>query len=116
VLLEMLISEVEKTSVFLVVLLSGEPSALSFIGSSGGRGVPKTLRRCLKGEGTVCAVEVALATCICECRPSLGCRGDVGDGTVKDPGSCDERAIPCGRRTDVSPLLTDALEAGSGHS
>jgi hypothetical protein len=53
-------------------------------------------------------VEVAVATCICECRASLGCRGDVGDGTVKDPGSYDERAIPCGRRMGVAPLLTDA--------
>jgi hypothetical protein len=39
-------------------------------------------------------VEVAVATCIYECRPSLGCRGDVGDGTVKDPRSCGDRAIP----------------------
>jgi hypothetical protein len=52
------------------------------------------------------AVEVAVATCICECRLSLGCRGDVGDRTVKDPRSCGERAIPCGRRTGVVPLLT----------
>jgi hypothetical protein len=53
------------------------------------------------------AVEVAVATCICECRPSLGCRSDVGDGMVKDPGSCDERAIPYGRCTGAVPLLTD---------
>jgi hypothetical protein len=52
------------------------------------------------------AVEVAVATCICECRPSLGCRGDIGDGTVKDPGSCGERAISCDRRAGVVPLLT----------
>jgi hypothetical protein len=84
--------------------LSGEPSALSFIESSGGRGVPKTLRQCLRGEGAVGVVEVAVATCICECQPSVGCRGD---GTVKDPGSCDERVIPCGQRTGVVPLLTD---------
>jgi hypothetical protein len=103
VLLEMLISEVEKTSVSLS--LFGEPSAFSFIESSGGRGVLKTLRRCLGGEGAVGAVEVAVATCICECQPSLGCRGDVGDRTVKDPTSCG-RAIPCGRHTGVVPLLT----------
>jgi hypothetical protein len=53
------------------------------------------------------AVEVAVATCIYECRPSLGCRSDVGDGTVKDPGSYDERAIPYGRCTGIVPLLTD---------
>jgi hypothetical protein len=79
VLLEMLISGVEKTSLF-VLLSSREPIALSFIGSSGGRGVPKTLRQCLRGEDAVGAVEVAIATCICECQPSLGCRGDVGTG------------------------------------
>jgi hypothetical protein len=115
VLLEMLISKVEKMYVFVVsssscscclvvvvvVPLSGEPSALPFIGSSGGRGVPKTLRRCLRGEGTVGAMEVAVATCICECQPSLGCRSDIGDETVKDPGSC-------GQRTGVVPLLTDS--------
>jgi hypothetical protein len=99
---EMLISEVEK----IFVPLPGEPSAFSFIESSGGRGVLKTLRRCLGGEGAVGAVEVVVATCICECRPTLGCRGDVGDRTVKDPGSCGERAIPCGRRADVDPLLS----------
>jgi hypothetical protein len=60
------------------------------------------------------AVEVAVATCICECQPSLGCRGDVGDGTVKDPGSCDERAIPCGRRTGVVPLLIDGARGRVG--
>jgi hypothetical protein len=73
---------------------------------SGGRGVLKTLRRYLGGEGTVGAVEVAVATCICEYWPSLGCHGDVDDGTVKDSGSCGERAIPCGRRAGVIPLLT----------
>jgi hypothetical protein len=52
-------------------------------------------------------MEVAVATCICECRPSLGCRGDVGDVIVKDPRSGDERAIPCGRHTGAAPLLTD---------
>jgi hypothetical protein len=47
-LLEMLISEVEKMSIF--VVLFGEPSALSFIESSEGREIPKTLRRCLRGK------------------------------------------------------------------
>jgi hypothetical protein len=37
--------------------------------------------------------------------PGVSC--DVGDGTVKDPGSCGECAIPCGRCTCVVPLLTD---------
>jgi hypothetical protein len=54
----------------------------------------------------VSAVEVAVATCICEGRSSLGCCGDVGDGTVKDLGSCGKRAIPCGRRAGAAPLLT----------
>jgi hypothetical protein len=60
------------------------------------------------------AVGVAVATCICECQPSLGCRGDVGDGTVKDPGSCGERAIPCGRRAGVVPLLTGGARGPVG--
>jgi hypothetical protein len=51
------------------------------------------------------AVEVAVATCVCECWSSLGCRDDVGDGTMKGPRSC-EHAIPCSRRADVVPLLT----------
>jgi hypothetical protein len=63
VLLEMLISEVEKMSIFVVPFFSsfGESSAFPFIGSSGGRGV---LRRCLGGEGTGSAIEVAVATCL----------------------------------------------------
>jgi hypothetical protein len=40
------------------------------------------------------SVEVAVVTCLDECWPSLGCRGDVGDGTTKDPRSCGGRAIP----------------------
>jgi hypothetical protein len=56
------------------------------------------------------AIEVAVATCICECQPSLGCRGDVGDGMVKDPRSCGERVIPYGRRAGVVPLLTDGAQ------
>jgi hypothetical protein len=40
------------------------------------------------------AVEVAVAACSGNGRPSPGCRGDVDDGTVKGPRSCVERAIP----------------------
>jgi hypothetical protein len=76
--------------------------------------VLKTLRRCLGGEGAVVSVEVAVATCICECRPSLGCRGDVGDGTAKDPVSYSGRAIPCCRRAGVVPLLTDGARGPVG--
>jgi hypothetical protein len=45
------------------------------------------------------AIEVAVAMCPCKGRPSLGCRGDVVDGTVKDPRSCGGCAIPCCHRT-----------------
>jgi hypothetical protein len=88
-------------------LSPGEPSALSFIVSSEGLGAPKTLRRCLRGESLMGAVEVAVAACSRNGRPSPGCRGDVDDGTVNDPGPCVERAIPCSRRVGVIPLLTD---------
>jgi hypothetical protein len=104
VLLEMLISEVEKISIF--VVLFAEPSALSFIESSEGQGISKTLRRCLRGEGSAGTAEVVVATCPSNGWPSPGCHGDVDDGTVKGPGSYGERAIPCGRRTGVIPLLT----------
>jgi hypothetical protein len=87
-------------------LSPGEPSAFPFIGSIGGRGIPKTLRWCLRGEGSASTIEVVVTTCPGNGQPSLGCCGDVGDGTVKDPRSCDERAIPCGRRADVIPWLT----------
>jgi hypothetical protein len=106
----MLISEVEK-SVYLfssvLYMPLGEPSALPFIWSSEGSGAHKTLRRCLIDEGSMGAVEVAVAACSGNGRPSLGCRGDVVDGTMNDPGSCVERAIPCSRRAGVIPLLTD---------
>jgi hypothetical protein len=52
------------------------------------------------------AVEVVVATCPYKCRSSLECHGDVGDGTVKDPGSYGERVIPCCRRMSVVLLLT----------
>jgi hypothetical protein len=48
------------------------------------------------------AVKGVVATC----RPSSECHDDVGDGTVKDPGSCGGRAIPYCRRAGVVPLLT----------
>jgi hypothetical protein len=84
----------------------GEPSALPFIGSSEGSGAPKTLRRCLRGEGPMGVVEVAVAVCSGDGQPSPVCRGDVDDGTVNDPGPCVERAIPCSRRAGAIPLLT----------
>jgi hypothetical protein len=90
-----------------IFLYPAEPSALSFIESSEGRGVSKTLRRCLRGEGSLGAVEVAVATCPGNGRPSPGRRVGVHDGTVKGSGSCGERAIPYGRRAGVIPLLTD---------
>jgi hypothetical protein len=52
------------------------------------------------------AIEVAVAACSGDGRPSPGCRGDVDDGTVNDPGPCVERAIPCSRRAGAIPLLT----------
>jgi hypothetical protein len=97
-----------------VGLLLENPLPFLFIGSSGGRGVLKTLRQCLGGEGAVDAIDVAVVTCICECRSFLGCRGDVGDGTMKDPGSCGERAIPYDRRTGVVPLLTGGARGLAG--
>jgi hypothetical protein len=51
-------------------------------------------------------VEVAIATCPGEGRPSLGCRGDVDDGTVKSPRSCGGWVISYSRRAGVVPLLT----------
>jgi hypothetical protein len=52
-------------------------------------------------------VEVAVATCPSNVRPSPGYRGDIDDGTVKGPGSCGEHAIPYGRCTGIVPLFTD---------
>jgi hypothetical protein len=46
-----------------------------------------------------------VATCPGACRPSLGRRGDVDDGTVKYPRCCIGRAISCGQRTGVVPLF-----------
>jgi hypothetical protein len=69
-------------------------SPLPFIGSSEDSGAPKTLRQCLRGEGSMGAVEVAVAACSGNGRPSPGCRGGVVNGTVNDPGPCVERAIP----------------------
>jgi hypothetical protein len=85
---------------------SCEPSASSFIEPGEGSAVPKTLGRCLGGEGPGGTVEVAVTTCPGNGRPSPGYGDDIDDGTVKGPGSCDKRAIPCGRRTGVGPLLT----------
>jgi hypothetical protein len=52
------------------------------------------------------AVEVVVAACPGNGRPSLECRGDVDDWTVKGPRSCVERAIPGSRHAGVIPLLT----------
>jgi hypothetical protein len=50
-------------------------------------------------------VEVVVATCSRNGRPSPGYRGDVGDGTVKDPGSYGGRVIPCSRCASIIPLF-----------
>jgi hypothetical protein len=94
ILLEMLILEAKECLVVFVLHFPpslGESPTFPFIGSSEGRGVDETLGRCLKGEGSTGAVEVAVATCSMNGRPSLGYHGDVRDGTAKDPGSCGER-------------------------
>jgi hypothetical protein len=58
-----------------------------------------------------------VATCPGACRPSLGCRGDVDDGTVGHLGCYRGRAIPCGRRTGRGPFVRPmAVEVGSGRS
>jgi hypothetical protein len=49
----------------------------------------------------------AVVTCPGACKPSLGRRDDVDDGTVGHPGCYRGRAISCGRRASVIPLLTD---------
>jgi hypothetical protein len=51
---------------------------------------------------------------IATCRPSSECHGDVGDGTVKDPGSYGGRAIPCRRHAGVVPLLTGGARGPVG--
>jgi hypothetical protein len=83
----------------------GEPSASSFIGSSGGREVQKTLDRCLGEEGLAGTAEFAIATCFGHGQPSPGYRGDVDDGTVRHPGCCGGCAITCSRCAGVDPLL-----------
>jgi hypothetical protein len=71
-------------------------------------------RRCLGGEGGAGTVGVAVATCPGRCRPSLGCRGDVDDGTAVHPGCYRGCAIPCGRRMGRGLLARlMAVEAGS---
>jgi hypothetical protein len=97
-MLEMLISEVEEVPVFVILCLENPLPSL-FIESSEGPEVPKTLRRCLRGEGSAGAVEVVVATCPDNGWPSPGYRGDADDGIVKGPRSYGKRAIPYGRRT-----------------
>jgi hypothetical protein len=84
----------------------GGSPAFPFVGSSEGRGVDKTLGRCLKGEGLTGAVEVAIATCSRNGWPSLKYHGDVRDGTLKDLGSCGERT--CRRCSFVDRRLVEA--------
>jgi hypothetical protein len=112
ILLEMLILEVEECLVVFVLRFFplGESPTFPFIGSSEGRGVD-TLGRCLKGEGSTGAVEVVVATCSRNGRPSPGYHGDIRYGTVKDPGSCGERM--CRHCSFVDRRL---VEAGSRRS
>jgi hypothetical protein len=56
-------------------------------------------RRCLGGEGGASIVGVAVATCPSACRPSLGHRDDVDDGTTGHLECCRGCVIPCSRRT-----------------
>jgi hypothetical protein len=93
ILLGMLILEAGRclvVSSFVVPSFPRRVPAFPFIGSSEGRGVDKTLGRCLKGEGSTGAVGVAVATCSRNGQPSSGYHGDIRDGTVKDPGSYGE--------------------------
>jgi hypothetical protein len=102
VLLEMLISEVGKMFVSFFpssVLLPGERLALPFYRLKGRIRLTIKPRRCLGGEGGARTVGVAVATFPGACRPSLGRRGDVDDGTAGHPGCCRGRVIPCGRCT-----------------
>jgi hypothetical protein len=52
-------------------------------------------------------VGAVVATCPGACRPSLGHRGGVDDGTVGHPGCYRGHVIPYGRRAGIIPLLTD---------
>jgi hypothetical protein len=104
VLLEMLISEVERRSILfsrrsLFVLLPRELLALPFYRLKGRIRLTTNPRRCLGGEGGASTISVAVAMCPGACRPSLGRRGDVDDGSARYPGCCRGRVIPCGRRT-----------------
>jgi hypothetical protein len=119
VLLEMLISEVWEMSIlFFRPLLSivplGELLVLPFYRLKGRIRLTTNPRRCLGGKGEASTVGVAVATCPGACRPSLGRRGDVDDGTAGHPECCSGRAIPCGRRMGRGLLIQlMAVEAGS---
>jgi hypothetical protein len=55
-----------------------------------------------------------VVTCLGACRPSLGHRGDVDDGTAGHPGCCSGRATLCGRCMGRGLLVRlMAVEAGS---
>jgi hypothetical protein len=119
VLFEMLISEVWKMSIlfFHPLLFVVPPSgllALPFYRLKGRIRLTTDPRRCLGGKGEVSIVCVAVATCPGACRPSLGRRGDVDDGTTGHPECCSGRAFSCGRRTGRGLLIhLMAVEAGS---
>jgi hypothetical protein len=121
VLIEMLISGVGEMSVLFVrPSLSGPPPrellALPFYRLKGRIRLTTNPRRCLGGEGGASTVGVVVATCPGACRPSLGRRGNVDDGTAGHLGCYRERAIPCGRCTGHGLFVRlMAVEARSRH-
>jgi hypothetical protein len=108
VLLEMLIAEVERTSVSCFFCLFWRAPCPPLLWTQEkGLGLQQNPRGCLGEEGGTSTVGAAVVTCLGACRPSLGHHGDVDDGTVGHPGCCRGRAISCGRRAGVIPLLTN---------
>jgi hypothetical protein len=120
VLLEMLISKEGKMSVSFSCRPSSSPGellALPFYTLRGRIRLTTDPKRCLGGGGGASTVGVAMATCPGACRPSLGRRGDVDDGSAGHLGCCRGRVIPCGRRTGHGLFVRlMAIEAGSGRS
>jgi hypothetical protein len=93
VLLEMLISEVGRCLSHIFVLrrpILRKLLALSFYRLKGRIRLTTNPRRCLGGEGGASTVGVVVATCPGACRPSLGRRGDVDDGTVVHQGAAED--------------------------
>jgi hypothetical protein len=121
VLLEMLISEVWEMSILffrplLSVVTLGELLALPFYRLKRRIRLITNPRRCLRGKGEASIVGVAVATCPGACRPSLGRRGDVDDGTAGHPECYSGRAIPCRQRMGRGLLVQlMAVKAGSEH-